>query len=191
MSQYRSAGALGCHTRIRAGFPREFLVDRSMARDRPSPYGEGGRFSTKNPPVTVARGPVPRERWNARTMARDRPSPYGEGQALFFIVARGPSDAIRASERVSPASVGVRGRERWRVRNRDQEVSPPGMHRDREVSPTGENGIVRGVTNAVKKTWADRKSAITVEKTKWCCCFAGFFTGFANFFQPFLNFFVK
>ena len=30
----RSAGALGCHTRIRAGFPR----DRCMARDRPPPY---------------------------------------------------------------------------------------------------------------------------------------------------------
>ena len=37
---YRSAGALGCHTRIRAGFPR----DRSMARDRPSPYVKGWRF---------------------------------------------------------------------------------------------------------------------------------------------------
>ena len=35
-------------------------------------------------------------------MARDRPSPYGEGVA-FFIGARGPSDAIRAGERVSPA----------------------------------------------------------------------------------------
>ena len=41
-----------------------FSVVRAMARDRPSPYGEGG-FS---PPV--ARGPVPRECWSARTMAR-------------------------------------------------------------------------------------------------------------------------
>ena len=39
---HRSAGALGCHTRIRAGFPR----DRSMARDRPSPYVKGRRFFT-------------------------------------------------------------------------------------------------------------------------------------------------
>ena len=69
-----------------------------MARDRPSPYGEGVAF------FIVARGPVPRDRWIARTLARDRPSPYGEGVA-FFIVARGPSDATRASERVSPASV--------------------------------------------------------------------------------------
>ena len=37
---YRSAGALGCQTRIREGFPR----DRSMARDRPSPYVKGRRF---------------------------------------------------------------------------------------------------------------------------------------------------
>ena len=36
---------------------------------------------------TVARGPVPRD--GSRT--------------VFFTVARGPSDAIRASERVSPA----------------------------------------------------------------------------------------
>ena len=42
-SGYRSAGALGCHTRIRAGFPRDRSVDRSMARDRPSPYGKTGR----------------------------------------------------------------------------------------------------------------------------------------------------
>ena len=44
---YRRAGALGCHTRIREGFPR----DRSMARDRPSPYVKGRRF------FTAARGP--------------------------------------------------------------------------------------------------------------------------------------
>ena len=39
-ARYRIAGALGCHTRIRAGFPR----DRCMARDRPSPYVKGRRF---------------------------------------------------------------------------------------------------------------------------------------------------
>ena len=38
-----------------------------MARDRPSPYGEGQAF------FIVARGPVPRERWSARarTMTRE------------------------------------------------------------------------------------------------------------------------
>ena len=83
----RSAGALGCHPRIREGFPR----DRWMARDRPSPYGETGRF------FIVARGPVPRDCFRPRSagalgchtriragfprergMARDRPSPYGK-----------------------------------------------------------------------------------------------------------------
>ena len=79
-------------------------------------------------------------------MARDRPSPYGERKA-FFIVARGPSDAIRASERVSPASVGLRGR--WRGTGPRPTMKgafcrrAPGrraalLHRDQEVSPTGE-----------------------------------------------------
>ena len=101
MSQYRRRGALGCHTRIRAGFPRDLPIARSMARDRPSPYAEGGRFSTKNPPDTVARGPVPRDLPIARSMARDRPSPYGKGRRFFHRSAEA-SDATRASERVSP-----------------------------------------------------------------------------------------
>ena len=68
-SRYRSAGPLGCHTRIRAGFPRERPVARSMARDRPSPYDEGGRsFRRRKCLVTVARGPVPRERPVDRSM---------------------------------------------------------------------------------------------------------------------------
>ena len=50
-----------------------------MARDRPSPYAEGGVFRLRDPPGTVARGPVPRERPVDRSMARDRPSPYAEG----------------------------------------------------------------------------------------------------------------
>ena len=75
---YRSAGALGCHTRSREGFHRERPVDRSMARDRPSPYGEGVTF------FIVARGPVPRERPIDRSMARDRPSPYGNAGSLTY-----------------------------------------------------------------------------------------------------------
>ena len=55
----RSAGPLGCHTRIRAGFPRERSVDRSMARDRPSPYGEGGRAAAKKPPGYRSAGDRP------------------------------------------------------------------------------------------------------------------------------------
>ena len=89
MSQYRSAGALGCHTRIRAGFPRERPLDRSTARDRPSPYAEGGSFSTKKPSRYCSAGALgchtriragfSRERPVDRSTARDRPSPYGEG----------------------------------------------------------------------------------------------------------------
>ena len=128
-----------------------------MARDRPSPYGEGG-FS---PPV--ARGPVPRERWSARAMARDRPSPYGEGVAFFF-GARGPSEvSTRASERVSPQSPSSRcfplsvvcdrlittrsGAGAPELQMGAPELCSSGapapervkrlLHRDQEVSPTG------------------------------------------------------
>ena len=97
-------------------------ADRGMARDRPSPYGE-----TETALHTVARGPSPairagervspasarptqkthanQSRFPDRGTARDRPSPYGGREAALKTVARGPSDAIRASERVSPASV--------------------------------------------------------------------------------------
>ena len=40
MTRYRSAGALGCHTRIREGFPRDLSARKRMARDRPSHYGK-------------------------------------------------------------------------------------------------------------------------------------------------------
>ena len=43
-NDHRSVGALGCHTRLREGFPRERWSARGMARDRPSPYGEGTAF---------------------------------------------------------------------------------------------------------------------------------------------------
>ena len=87
---YRSAGALGgFHTRIRAGFPRDlspyaenarspeatdvYCSDRCMARDRPSPYGEKGRFLR----CYRSAGACPPRSLNLG-MARDRPSPYGE-----------------------------------------------------------------------------------------------------------------
>ena len=94
-----------------------------MARDRPSPYGEGDCF------FTVARGPVPRDRCVARdrpapygirygfSMARDRPSPYGEGDCFFYrsagalgchtrIRAGFPRDRCVARDR--PAPYGIR-----------------------------------------------------------------------------------
>ena len=80
-----------------------FSLAGTLARDRPSPYGEGAFFSRSAgacPPrwpssrggvlgplgpkrrFFVVRGPVPCERWiaRARTLARDRPSPYDEGR---------------------------------------------------------------------------------------------------------------
>ena len=99
-----------------------------MARDRPSPYGQRREFVS----VTVARGPVPRERLGYRSAGACPPrSQHGEGQALALrysvrfqhgagqaralrpteihkvTVARRPSDATRASERVSPAIASV------------------------------------------------------------------------------------
>ena len=76
-----------------------FSIARTMARDRPSPYGNAHRF------FTVARGPVPRERWSARarTMARDRVSHRPTMKGTFY--HRGP------------------GR-RAALLHRDQEVSP-------------------------------------------------------------------
>ena len=47
-------------TLARGPVPRERSVTLGMARDRPSPYGEGAAF------FPVARGPVPRDRCMAR-----------------------------------------------------------------------------------------------------------------------------
>ena len=89
-----------------------------MARDRPSPYGEGGAF------FSVARGPVPRDRWGVRGMARDRPSPYGE--VAFFIVARGPVPRDRWIARVL-------------ARDRPSPYDEVAFFPDQAVSPTGDN----------------------------------------------------
>ena len=76
-------------------------MDLSMARDRPSPYGEGAVLRLRNRPVTGARGPVPRDRSVDRSMARDRPSPYDERGPFFS------QETIPLPERggLSPASV--------------------------------------------------------------------------------------
>ena len=52
----RSAGPLGCHTRMRAGFPRDYWIARLAWR------GTGPRPTVRwAVPATVARGPVPRD----------------------------------------------------------------------------------------------------------------------------------
>ena len=51
----RSAGALGCQTRIRAGFPRDRWSARALARACPSPYVKERRFfhrSSRNNHIT-------------------------------------------------------------------------------------------------------------------------------------------
>ena len=75
----RRAWALGCHTRIRAGFPRH----AALAGDRPPRYG-------KKRHVTVGRGPVPRHRSRIPAIAGDRPPRYGRRKAPFLTVGRGP-----------------------------------------------------------------------------------------------------
>ena len=93
---------------------------RCMARDRPSPYGEGKAF------FPVARGPVPRDRWSItknirvsrdsnvfshiRRMARDRPSPYGERKASAAKPPQrgGLSPAISRPEKKRPNLQGFR-----------------------------------------------------------------------------------
>ena len=74
------------HRRAGACPPRSLacanaMIDRCMARDRPSPYGERETASS-----TVARGPVPRDRSiYAKTERQPTPFPrplHGEGQAL-------------------------------------------------------------------------------------------------------------
>ena len=93
-SHYCSAGALGCHTRIRAGFPRECPLDRSMARDRPSPYAEGGSFSTKKPSRYCSARACP-----PRTSGRPK---HGEGQA-FALRGRGGRFSTKKSSRYRSA----------------------------------------------------------------------------------------
>ena len=96
---YRHSGPTDLK-RIRAVFSGA----RAMARDRPSPYGERELFSARS-----AGACPPRALGCAR---------HGEAQALalrgkegvIFFRSAGPSDATRASEWVSPASVGLRGR---------------------------------------------------------------------------------
>ena len=81
-----------------------------MARDRPSPYGKTGRAGYRSagacPPRSLPGETCPRptvfdvvSAWRGTG-----PRPTGK-RAVPATVARGPSDATRASERVSPAIV--------------------------------------------------------------------------------------
>ena len=80
--------------------PDGFCHVRSMARDRPSPYGRERGFpptATKTATRTVARGPVPRDHSiRAKTVRSPRGprrflsrSQHGEGQALALRTGKG------------------------------------------------------------------------------------------------------
>ena len=103
ISQYRSAGALGCHTRIREGFPRECPVDRSTARDRPSPYGERGCSLTQKPSGYRSAGACP-----PRSFGRPQ---HGEGQALAL---RGRETVFRPRNRPVTVARGPVPRDLYR-----------------------------------------------------------------------------
>ena len=79
--------------------------DRCMARDRPSPYGEGVAF------FTVARGPVPRDRWIARTMARDRFShrPTMKGTVFYRSAGACPPRSMHGEGNPLACAGGMRG----------------------------------------------------------------------------------
>ena len=105
-------------TVARGPVPRERWSERTMARDRPSPYDEGGVFYRsagacpprwfKNRFFIVARGPVPRDRWGDRTLARDRPSPYEEGRLSAALLHRDRE----VSPTLGPRFYGTRARNR-------------------------------------------------------------------------------
>ena len=121
----------------RGPVPRDHWMTRAMARDRPSPYGEGAFF-------IVARGPVPRDCWMTRAIARETrsparvacegPSPTVKGWR-FFIVVRGPVPRDRwmtraiARETRSPARVACEGPRAtvkgWRFFHRSAGACPP------------------------------------------------------------------
>ena len=89
-ARYRSAGALGCHTRIRAGFPRDCPVARSMARDRPSPYAERGCSLTQKPSCSRSAGACPPRTLECADDGEGQvfPTPYDEGAFYRPIASR-------------------------------------------------------------------------------------------------------
>ena len=68
--------------------------------------------AAEGPLFIVGRGPVPRHRPRNPTIAGDRPPRY-EKKRHPLIVGRGPSDATRASERVSLAIVRATEKRLW------------------------------------------------------------------------------
>ena len=86
-------------------------MDRRMARDRPSPYGEGGR-SAKQPSGYRSAGPVPRERCERGRFSPNKPSGYRSAGAC-------PPRAFRRRDR--PVSMQAMSRNHFD----NNELCPP------------------------------------------------------------------
>ena len=156
-----------------------FDNDRSVARDRPSPYDSGGIL------ITVARGPVPRDRSARQSMARacgcHCPSPYDLGDILIT-VARGPVPralSVRQSmarDRSSPYDSGgilipvARGPvSRDRSRRQSMARDRPSPYGNRRITIT--IGAWRGtgprptVTSENKRRWRGPMTVIVPRPT--------------------------
>ena len=112
--EFRSAGACP---------PLSFSIARTLARDRPSPYGPAGAFRSspgfRSPPGFRSAGACPPLSFpTAFTSARDRPSPYGPSGAFRsspwrFVsrrsfVVRGPVPRYRSQPRLRRRGTGPR-----------------------------------------------------------------------------------
>ena len=184
-SGYRSAGA--CPPRTfqapSRGAPRKPCAservsprDRCMARDRPSPYGKGGRAEDIARPFAIRRSQTteprsaealgchmriragfPRDRSRApETVVRDRLIPNGSNARPPHLPSRGGlSSAIVAWRGTGPRPTvkgGVLRTSRGRLRSGDRKLQSPvargpsPRHRDQEGSPTGETELFGSLT---------------------------------------------
>ena len=116
---HRSAGALACHTRMRAGFPRV----RCMARACPSPYGKRGRFFHRSagacPPRSLGCTPdeppsVVCDRQITNRSGSGDPELQRETKTVLFTVARGPVLRVRCMARACPSPYVKRSRSFYR-----------------------------------------------------------------------------
>ena len=104
LSCYRSAGALGCHTRIRAGFPRELSISaENAAAQRLRMFAaQTGAWRGTGPRPTV------KAAMRQSSIARDRQSPYVKGRRFFTVAGACHRDVERIMKH--PQSIRLRNR---------------------------------------------------------------------------------
>ena len=93
-----------------------------------------------------------------RGMARDRPSPYGGRETAWHTVSRGPSPAIRAGERVSPAIVRSTRKpnaDQRRFLDRGMARDRPSPYGMRHVFSPSRGGLSPAIARPARKTHAD------------------------------------